>query len=286
MRIWLKGLVYLGGTTTLGIAYRLAENAALGWGDNVIGDWLGLSSPTIPQIVKFAWLWVLPFGLAALTLYGYHRFYRWLETRHPTATPRASPTGMRERERRDDSDDRGLLDYQSEVKAGFETISQIFVEWTARLNAITRETNPAARKLQSQSLDKQLITMRNLARSLKAHAIWLHDGNARYRQALAKISEGLNAILSGEFKVEPDAQESLRVLLRVLESVVESTESGRGSSLQLIQTIDDLPRIEKEFNIAKRDLSDELKCLIKNVDQTSLVLVEARKIGSRLLRDK
>ena len=79
MRIWLKGLVYLVGTTILGIAYRLIENAALGWGDNVIGDWLGLSSPTIPQVVKFAWLWAFPFGLAALTLYGYHKFHRWYE---------------------------------------------------------------------------------------------------------------------------------------------------------------------------------------------------------------
>src|SRR2546425_10176540 len=131
MLIWLKRLAYAAGTAILGVAYKLAENAALGWGDNVIGDWLALSSPTIPQVVKFAWLWVLPFGLAALTLYGYHKFHRWIETRHPTATPRASPT--EEKVIPDVSDDRGYLDYQAEVKAGFETISQIIVDWTARL---------------------------------------------------------------------------------------------------------------------------------------------------------
>src|SRR6266568_157718 len=185
------------------------------------------------------------------------------------------------------SDDRGLLDYQVDALAGFETISQIAVGWTTRLNAITLETNTAAEQIQNpdESSDTKRATMRALAKSLKGHTNWLRDGNARYRQALANISGGLSAILSGEFKVEPDAQESLRLFLNQLEKVKEATERGRGSLLQLAETMDGLPRIEREFNLAKRGLSDELKILIGNVDQTSSILVRARKSGSRLLRE-
>ena len=44
---------------------KLAENAMLGWGDDRIADWLGITSATIAP-------WIIPFVLAGLTLWIYH----------------------------------------------------------------------------------------------------------------------------------------------------------------------------------------------------------------------
>jgi len=196
-------------------------------------------------------------------------------------------TSLSQTAKRSTSDDRGLLDYQADALAGFNTISQIMADWTSRLNSITTETGTATTRSQDQgeSADSKRMVMRALAKHLREHTYWLRKANVDYRQALANISEGLYAILSGEFKVEPDAQDSLRIVLDHLEKVKQAANTGQRSILQLVKAMDNLPRIEKEFNLAKRDLSDELKVLIENVDDTSTVVVRARRAGGRLLQD-
>ena len=79
MVAWIKHAILFLGWLMLGLAYKLGENAVLGWADNMIADYLGLSSPTVNQIYKFIWLWALPLVFAAVTLYltilGYHWWY-------------------------------------------------------------------------------------------------------------------------------------------------------------------------------------------------------------------
>ena len=42
---------------------------------NLIGDWLGLSSPTVSQASKLVLRWGVPLALAAITLYSYHQWW-------------------------------------------------------------------------------------------------------------------------------------------------------------------------------------------------------------------
>jgi hypothetical protein len=71
-------------TFFLHILYRLAEHAMLGWGDEQISNWLGISSPTASTMIA----WTIPFGLAAATLVIYH----WIQIRffRPPAATHAS----------------------------------------------------------------------------------------------------------------------------------------------------------------------------------------------------
>ena len=74
--IWVKRVLFC---ALIVIPYKLLENAVLGWGDNLIGNYLGLSSPTVSQVARFLWLWGVPFVLAAATLYGGYHLW-WIHT--------------------------------------------------------------------------------------------------------------------------------------------------------------------------------------------------------------
>lgn len=50
------------------LGYKLLENAVIGWGDDQIAAWLGITAPTGQKALS----WGAPFLLAALTLWLYH----------------------------------------------------------------------------------------------------------------------------------------------------------------------------------------------------------------------
>ena len=70
--VWLVAwLVAQGIITSLWrLVVGLAENAVLGWGDDQIAAWLGITSPTLSAVIA----WAIPFILAAITLLLFHYF--------------------------------------------------------------------------------------------------------------------------------------------------------------------------------------------------------------------
>ncbi len=71
---WIAWLIAQGLLTgAFRLIYKLVENAVLGWGDDQIAAWLGFSSPNAATVIA----WGVPLALAALTLWGYHRFQVW-----------------------------------------------------------------------------------------------------------------------------------------------------------------------------------------------------------------
>jgi hypothetical protein len=51
---------------------KLGENAVISWMDDRIGETLGVSSPTLDQIITFGWDYLLPAVFAFLILWAYH----------------------------------------------------------------------------------------------------------------------------------------------------------------------------------------------------------------------
>ena len=66
----------------------------------------------------------------------------------------------------------------------------------------------------------------------------------------------------------------------------QQANDGRQTFYELVATMDKLPRIEKEFNRAKRSMSEELKELTDNIEQTIAVLARARNAATLLLGDR
>lgn len=181
-------------------------------------------------------------------------------------------------------DERGLLDFQSEVEEGFAVITSVMKEVGSRFNDLTPEIQATSEQLQSNAdTSKRRSIVRTLAASLDEYAKWLLHGNARYRHALARISESLNALLSGEFEIDENAKSGLQIFVMVLKEVEQQAHFGQKSISDLVTTMDNVPRIEKEFNQAKRSVSNELKELVGNIDQTISVLVRARNASARFL---
>jgi hypothetical protein len=64
--------------TLVGLLFKapvsLASNAMTGWIDNAIGEYFGLTSPSVTLVVQVVWQWVVPFGAAVLVLVAYHHW--------------------------------------------------------------------------------------------------------------------------------------------------------------------------------------------------------------------
>jgi len=186
----------------------------------------------------------------------------------------------------DTKDDRGLLDFQNDLEDSFEIINSVLSEVGARFNSLTPEVIATGEQLQdtsNTSSKKRRVIVRTLASSLDEYAKWLRGGNATYRQALARISESLNALFSGEFVVEKDAVPQLHSFISTTLGVEENVRGSHQNFFGLIATMEGLPRIEKEFNRSKRNMAEELKELLNNIDQTLAVLSRARNAANQLL---
>jgi hypothetical protein len=60
-----------GFTLAYKLAYKLVENAMIGWGDDKIAAWFGITSPDASTVFD----WAVPFLLAAVTLATYHALH-------------------------------------------------------------------------------------------------------------------------------------------------------------------------------------------------------------------
>jgi hypothetical protein len=73
-------VVSLAVQAVLTLAWRLAQNAMLGWGDDQVGALLGITSPALSTVAA----WTIPFLLAAATLWGFYLYLKNQWSRNPT----------------------------------------------------------------------------------------------------------------------------------------------------------------------------------------------------------
>ena len=69
----------------------------------------------------------------------------------------------------------------------------------------------------------------------------------------------------------------------MIASIETAAAGSREQMSSLAETLDGLPKVEKEFNRAKRQLSEEIHSLVSNIDQTVAVMSRTRAAGQRLL---
>jgi hypothetical protein len=78
-----KFIVELGVTAALTVALRLlgrlaaglTSNAIMGWGDDQIAAWLGITAPSFIAAISFVTAWGPPLFLAVVTMWLYHRWH-------------------------------------------------------------------------------------------------------------------------------------------------------------------------------------------------------------------
>ncbi len=186
------------------------------------------------------------------------------------------------------TEDLGLFDYRIMLEDGFEELGSMLTEVGDKLaNEVTPEITKTSEKINSGKLStKQMRNIiRELAEHLQEYGIFLKPINEKYRVLLKDVESSLENMLSGDFEMENvEAEQELQNFLDILSGVEKSAFEGRQGFVCLIDTMESLTKIEKNFNRAKTFMITELKTFVDNIDQTISVLARAVRLGSSLVK--
>lgn len=186
----------------------------------------------------------------------------------------------------DSETDYGLLDYRVKLEDGLEDLSKIVSEVGSSLGSevnpeITRSTERLSSGKHSSKQQRNIV--RDLAEHLQKYGAFIKPHNERYRNILNEVESNLEFILGGQSEVNAWAANDLKDFIEVLSGLEESASAGRRGFASLIETMDALPKIEKDFNRAKIFMATELKDFVSNIDQTIAVISRATRMGKFLL---
>lgn len=191
-----------------------------------------------------------------------------------------------EDEKEDHEGEMGLLDYRVKFEDGFEELSNIVTEVGSKLaHEVTPEITKTGEKLSSGKFTtkQQRNAVRELSTHLQKYSSFIKPNNEKYRSLLKDVESSLEYILGGNVEVESDAETQLQGFLDILTGVEKSASEGREGFVSLIDTMDNLPKIEQSFDRAKLFMISELKEFIENIDQTISVIARAGRLGKELI---
>lgn len=186
----------------------------------------------------------------------------------------------------DDQDERGILDYRVDLEESMETMAAMVGELGKRLETLTLDMESVSDQLKSPKdigPKKQRVLIRSLAPKINEVTSWLQQGNIQYRQALESMGNNLNALLNSESEIAEADKDELIEFIQVCDNTEKELQEALDAFENLVSDMDDAPKIEKEFQRTKRQMSDELKIFIDNTEQTQALIVKARTAATRLL---
>jgi hypothetical protein len=185
------------------------------------------------------------------------------------------------------TEDLGLFDYRVMLEDGFEELGSIVTEVGTKLEIeVTPEITKSVEKLNSGKFNtkQQRNIIRDLAKHLQDYGTFIKPKNEKYKVLLKDVETSLENMLSGNFEIEnEEAEDELQNFLDVLSGVEKSAFEGWQGFASLIDTMESLPKIEKNFNRAKTFMATELKTFVDNIDQTISIIARAGRLGKSLI---
>lgn len=182
--------------------------------------------------------------------------------------------------------DRGVLDIQVDLEESNEVmgliISEVGDRW-AKLTPHIQTTTAMLSNRDGSSSKEQVKAMRELSKDMDAFSDWLKTKNVNYQVALQTSKECLDSMFSGDFNMNGDAATELNSFVDILGGTADATISAKSNFEELVETMDNLQKIEKQFDRANNRMSTETKVLIDNITQTASVLSRARMAAKNLL---
>ena len=182
----------------------------------------------------------------------------------------------------------GLLDALADITEGTAKVTDIIGEVGERLKALTEAVTVVSQHMtgpMKHEPTKLRSLVRGMAATTETYTSWLKSANANYRTGLTQVTEGLEALFSTGLAKAPEAREGLVQLTAALEGGEAGARECRATMDGISTTLDALPRIEKDFNRAKRRMSEETQSLVANLDQTVSVFERTRLAARQVLGD-
>lgn len=183
-------------------------------------------------------------------------------------------------------DDLGLIDHSIALEDNLKVMTDIIAGVGDYSNALTSDMNSAVDRIEGVEKDaprKQRKTWQSLAAKFDEFTSWLQNSNGQYRGALEKVTQSIDAILSGEFNITEQDKEDLVKFAQELNDTEEAMIELRSSCKGAVMAMDSIPKVERQFHRAKRLMSDEINIFIDNIDQTESMTVRAQNAAKRFI---
>lgn len=183
--------------------------------------------------------------------------------------------------------DVGLLDCVIDVHEGMDAINAVATQMGKRFEALVPYIEATRIKLQGSAKyepTQARLAVRQLASAMDEYTRWLKPANVEYRQGLARLASGLDNLFAIDLSDFDIPRAEIAHLHEVLGSLDDAVCAAMQMCQDLMETVGSIPRIEKEFNRAKRLFLDETAITGESLQRTSSVLVRA-KDGAQRLQD-
>lgn len=185
----------------------------------------------------------------------------------------------------DAHDDVGLLDCIVDVQDGMQAIGSVVTQMGQRFEALAPNIEMAKTKLEGPAKHEPTqarLAVQDLASAMDEYTRWTKPANVEYRQGLARLTAGLDNLFAIDLTGFDIPKSELSQLYEVLDVLNGSVQGALQMIDGLINVVEGLPRIEKEFNRAKRLFLDETAITGENLRRTVAVLLRAKDGAQRL----
>ena len=193
---------------------------------------------------------------------------------------------QQEQEASTEEDDRGFLDHVIDVVEGYNQLSTIATNITGAMQRdVSQPMEVATEELGKLTAGGRMADPRAaqaVARRLANHITRFNVNLARANMEYAEILRNTEYSLefAASFAVAQDEQTDidLEEQFNHLREFQKTAISARDSCIDLAETSDDLPRIERRLNRALGDQSEELRHFGTNLDRTIASVTRALNI--------
>ena len=188
----------------------------------------------------------------------------------------------------DCEDEYGFIDYQIEFDENMAIINNIVTEVGERIRNLTVKMESTTDQITNPNRSDPRIRrriLRSMAADINDYATWLKESNNQYREALGKVGQSVNGMISGEFIDESQDKEKLSDFVNIIWDTEMQIQEAQSTFSHMAEITDALPRIEKDFNRSARFMSSESRNFVDNIKETNSVLTRARNVVMKIIGD-
>ena len=183
----------------------------------------------------------------------------------------------------EEEEEPGWLDLLVDVQEGFTELTDIVNEIGEKVKTVGERATATTPELQNATKSGNIRLARQILRTLGTDyaevVVDIAKANASYETVLGKTGNALEFLLREQSRIAGTENEQVISFMAVLQDLESNALGGKESMLQLVATMNALPRMERRFDKAKRRLISELESFVENIDQTIAMVVRVRSIA-------
>ena len=187
-------------------------------------------------------------------------------------------------------DDRGYIDHLIDINKSYSDLTSIMegvagdlVGMTDHLRVKSSEITALASSGGAASPVAAQAILRQLGKRIGEFTSGLRQANSEYATAAQITEDSLEFVASFHHQRPSVADADIETQVQSLRQTRSSAIGGRDSLLDLANTMDQLPRMERRLNRAVTDGSAEIRVMANNIDKTIASISRAIQIHDQNL---